>query len=151
MLFAIGLSLVALLQRLAAPRVPRLGRLGASRDYVDLGRHPEAVAPAGVTVWRPSAPLFFGNAERVLGLIGTQGLGGRLILSLEETPDLDATALDALLEFAGLVEAAGGELWLARVHDHVRDLLVRAGADGLVARSSYSVDDAVTAARRPTS
>lgn len=146
MLFAIALSLVVLLRRFAGPRVPRLGRLGDSRDYVDLARHPEAMAPDGVTIWRPAAPLFFANAERVLGSIAAQGLGRRMILSLEETADLDTTALDALLEFAAQVEAAGGQLWLARVHDHVRDLLLRAGADALVARSSYSVDDAVTIA-----
>ncbi|MGQ3075882.1 MAG: STAS domain-containing protein, partial [Ferrovibrionaceae bacterium] len=146
MLFAIALSLVVLLRRFAGPRVPRLGRLGDSRDYVDLARHPEATAPDGVTIWRPAAPLFFANAERVLGSIAAQGLGRRMILSLEETADLDTTALDALLEFAAQVEAAGGQLWLARVHDHVRDLLLRAGADALVARSSYSVDDAVTIA-----
>ena len=150
MLLAIVLSIVVLLRRFASPRVPRLGRLGASRDYVDLGRHPEATAPADVTIWRPAAPLFFANAERVLASIAARGVvSGAIILSLEETADLDATALDALLDFAGLVERAGGTLWLARVHDHVRDLLVRAGADDLVARSSYSVDDAVADAQRP--
>ncbi len=148
MVFAITLSLVVLLRRLASPRVPRLGRLADSRDYVDLARHPEASVPRDVTIWRPAAPLFFANAERVLGAIAAGGsLTGPVILSLEETSELDTTALDALLEFDGLVDRAGGQLWLARVHDHVRDLLAAAGADGLVARSSYSVDDAVAAAR----
>jgi len=149
MLLAIILSLAALLRRFATPRVPRLGQLAGSRDYVDLARHPEASVPRGMTIWRPSAPLFFANAERVLGAIAAaDGLSGPVILSLEETADLDTTALDALLEFAQLVDRAGGTLWLARVHDHVRDLLAAAGADDLVARSSYSVDDAVAGVRR---
>lgn len=148
MLLAIILSLAALLRRFAAPRVAQLGRLAGSRDYVDLARHPEASAPRGMTIWRPSAPLFFANAERVLGAIAAYGLSRPVILSLEETADLDTTALDALLEFALQVDRAGGQLWLARVHDHVRDLLAAAGAGDLVARSSYSVDDAVAGVRR---
>jgi hypothetical protein len=36
---------------------------------------------------------------------------------------------------------------LARVHDHVRDVLALADATGLLARSRYSVDEAVIAAQ----
>jgi MFS superfamily sulfate permease-like transporter len=148
MLLAILLSIVVVLRRFANPRVPRLGQLGDSRDYVDISRHPDAVAPAGMTIWRPAGPLFFANAERVLGMIAANGdLSGPVIISLEETADIDTTALDALLEFAAVVEQAGGRLWLARAHDHVRDLLRAAGADDLVARSTYSVADAVAAAQ----
>ncbi len=71
-----------------------------------------------------------------------------VVLSLEESFELDSTALDALVEFDQAVAARGVLLQLARVHDHVRDLLVAAGARGLLSRSSYSVDDAVEAARQ---
>lgn len=150
MLFAIILSIVVALRGFATPRVPRLGRLGDSNDFVDISRHRDAVVPQGMTIWRPAGPLFFANAERVLGTIAANGvLSGPVIVSLEETADIDTTALDVLLEFAGTVERAGGRLWLARVHDHVRDLLRIAGADDLVARSTYSVADAVAAVQRP--
>lgn len=98
MLLAIGLSLAALIQRLATPRVARLGQLGAGHDYVDVARHIDAVAPSDVAIWRPTAPLFFANAERMLGLVlsGTRADPSlhAIVLSLEESYDLDSTALD---------------------------------------------------------
>lgn len=151
MLFAIALSLALLIRRLAAPHLSELGQLGTSRDYVDLHYHPDAVSPPGTMIQRPAEPLFFANAERVLGrvaeLIGRRPDTRRLILSLEESFDLDSTALDALMEFATQMQARGVTLQLARVRDHVRDVMRAAGATDLIARSSYSVDDAVHALR----
>ena len=149
MLLAIALSVVALIHRFATPPLIQLGRLGDSHNYVDIARHPEAVVPAGVAIWRPAEPLFFANAEQVLGtlerrLSAQPGLR-KVVLSLEESFDLDSTALDALIEFDARLSKSGMTLRLARAHDRVRDLLAVAGAEALVRRSSYSVDDAVRA------
>jgi MFS superfamily sulfate permease-like transporter len=149
MLVAIALSLAALVQRLASPQVARLGRLGSSRDFVDLERHPDAAPPPGIAIWRPTQPLFFANAERMLGLIaaGTRAdkAAGLVVVSLEESFDLDSTALDALIEFDHDMNGAVRRIQYARVHHQVHDLLVSAGAGDLAARCSYSVDDAVAA------
>ncbi len=146
MLIAILLSLAALVRRLATPHLAQLGRLGDSHDYVDLLRHDNAVAPVGVLIWRPAVPLFFANAERVFAAITAASSEARaLVVSLEESADLDSTALDALIEFDAATTKRGVRLQLARTHDRVRDLLRRAGATGLAARTSYSVDDAVEA------
>jgi MFS superfamily sulfate permease-like transporter len=149
MLLAIGLSLAALVRRLAAPQLIELGRLDAGHDYVDVARHPDAVRPAGIAIWRPAEPLFFANAERVLGgveerLRAATDLHG-VVVSLEESFDLDSTALDVLIEFDQRIARNGLALRLARVHDRARELLRAAGADDLVRRCHYSVDDAVTA------
>ena len=148
MLIAIVLSLAAFLRRFATPNVARLGRLGTSHDYVDIQRHPEAVSPSGIVIWRAAEPLFFANAERVLAAI-TAGSGdcSWVIVSLEESADLDSTALEALIEFDASAAKRGVRVQLARAHDRVRDLLTRAGADGLAERTSFSVDDAVDAVR----
>ena len=144
MLIAILLSLAALVRRLATPHLVQLGRLGDSHDYIDLMRHSDAVAPVGVAIWRPAVPLFFANAERIFAAITAASSDARaLIVSLEESADLDSTALDALIEFDAATAKRGVRLQLARTHDRVRDLLRRAGATGLTARTSYSVDDAV--------
>jgi len=147
MLLAIALSLAALLQRLASPRAARLGRLGDSHDYVDVARHGDAVAPPTIAIWRPTAPLFFANAERMLGLVasGTRADPAMraVVLSLEESYDLDSTALDALIEFDRTMSRGGFRVQLARLHDRARDLIVAAGGTDLDARSSYSVDDAI--------
>lgn len=149
MLVAVALSLAALVQRLATPHVARLGRLGSSRDFVDLERHPDAKPLPGITIWRPAQPLFFANAERMLGLItaGTHAdkTASAVVVSLEESFDLDSTALDALLEFDHEMNGAVQRLQYARVHHQVHDLLVATGAKDLAVRCSYSVDDAVVA------
>ena len=150
LLLAIFFSIGALIRRLAFPRIARLGRLPGTRDFADLTRHPEAIAPERVGVWRPSEPLFFANAERILGTISRAAVADGsvrvVVLSLEESYDIDSTALEVLLEADERLRAAGRVLRLARARDPLRDLLRAAGADDLVARASYSVDDAVTAA-----
>jgi MFS superfamily sulfate permease-like transporter len=151
MLLAIGLSLLALLHRMATPRIVRLGRLGDSHDYVDVARHPDAVLPDTVAVWRPAEPLFFANAEQILSQISDRLAGEPgiriAVVSLEETFDIDSTALDALLEFDTRMKALGVEVQFARVRDGVRDLIKRAGPTDLLTRISFSVDDAVAAAK----
>ena len=147
MLFAIMLSMVALIRRIASPQLMRLGRLGDSHDFVDIARHPDAVQPSGIAIWRPAEPLFFANAERVLGRIAEQQAREpaikAIIVSLEESFDLDSTAADSLMEFDKQMQARGIWVQIARVRDHIRDLLKAVGAHDLVTRSSYSVDDAV--------
>ena len=148
MLVAIGLSLAAMIQRLASTRVAQLGRLAGSHVFVDLERHSDAVSPAGMLILRPSQPLFFANVDGALAEVLARAKAAdchAIILSLEESFDLDSTALDALLECDRVLQAAGIRLQLARVHDHARDLLAMGGAANLVQRSSYSVDDAVAA------
>ena len=148
MLLAIALSLAALVQRMAFPHVARLGRRDGGHVFVDLARHPDAVSPPGIAIWRPAEPLFFANAERVLGEIARGTLADpearAVVISLEESFDLDSTALDALSEGDAALRAAGRRVALARVHDRVRDLLVAARGD-LPKRSFYSVDEAVGA------
>lgn len=150
MLLAIALSLVSLLRRLSQPQIARLALLPNSRDYVDAARHPEAVNPASLAIFRPAAPLFYANADTVLRTVATRAMEDpairTVILSLEESFDLDTTALDQLIEFDRLLAAHHYAVRYARVHDHVRDLLSRADETGLLSRCSYSVDDAVRAA-----
>lgn len=149
MVFAILLSLAVMIRRLAEPKVGRLGRLQGGHDYVPIDRYPDAVEPPGMTIWRPAEPLFFANAERILAKIARraaqQSDARAVVVSLEESYDLDSTALDALLEFDAGMKARGIELRLARVRDHIRDLLLAAGAQDLASRCSHSVDDAVSA------
>lgn len=153
MLLAIALSLVSLLRRLSQPQIARLAMLPNSRDYVDAARHPEAVNPAALAIFRPAAPLFYANADTVLRTVADRAMEDpairTVILSLEESFDLDTTALDQLIEFDRLLAARRFSIRYARVHDHVRDLLTLAGETDLLSRSYYSVDDAVKATGSP--
>ena len=149
MLAAIALSLAQLLYRWSHPAISELGRIGSSHDFVDLDRHGDALRVPGVAIFRPNAPLFFANAEGALRSIATAARadGARvLILSLEESDDLDATAIDALGEFAAMLAARDCRLILARAHDRVRDVLAAAGMGALAAAAAFSVSDAAHAA-----
>jgi high affinity sulfate transporter 1 len=147
MLFAIGLSLALLIHRMATPQVARLGRLGTSHDYIDVARHPDAVLPAGIAIWRPTEPLFFANAEQVLrriaGSVEAEPAIRIVIVSLERSSDLDSTAVEALIEFDTQMRAKGVTVRLARLREEIRDVIAAAGAKDLAERSSFSVDDAV--------
>jgi len=151
LLFAIAFSLVMLLRQLATPRLCVLGRLANSHDFVDIAQHPEAIPPPGMLIVRPEEPLFFANAETVLAqarhrVEAQQGLH-RVVLSLEESPDLDGTVLESLGDFVSWLDARGIELRVARLKGEARDALVRMALPQLPpqALDDWSVEDAVLA------
>lgn len=145
LLLSVALSVLGLLRRLAYPRLSDLGRIGA-HDFVDRSNHPEARQIPGIIVIRPDAPLFFGNAEPVLVEVGRRARqtgDTTIVLSLEESDDLDSSTIAAIAEFQEAMSAQGRRLVLARVHDRVTAVLERAGLAELAANSTFSVDDAV--------
>ena len=154
-LAAIGLSLVAAIRRFGLPVVHELGRLGVSRNYVVLDAHADASRIPGLLILRPEAPLFFANAERVVTEVVRRLNDHRekpirvVILSLEESVDLDSTALECLVELAGRLRKMDIVLVLSRAKDAVRELLSRWDPHGAgdPSRMYFSVDDAVGAQR----
>ena len=149
MLVAVGLSILAALQRFSQPVVHELGELGTSRNYVDVRTQPEAAAKPGLLVLRPEEPLFFGSAERVMAEVlaraKTCDALGTVILSLEESADLDSTAVECLMELDGALRHIDKTLLLTRVKTTVRDLLARWDPQGLghADRMFWSVADSV--------
>lgn len=148
LLASIALSLVLLLHGLSAPQLSWLGRLGDSHDFVDTERHPEAMVPPVLLIARPELPLFFANAEGIFAEIRTRVEGSplarTLVLSLEESADLDGSSLEALSDFAAWLQKGGRRLVLARVKDRLRDLIHEAGLPSLASvTQAWSVDDAV--------
>ncbi len=151
MLAAIGLSLVAALRRFSLPVVHELGELGTSRNYVVLDAHSDASKVPGLLILRPEEPLFFANAERVVADVlvrlraQPRGTIRAVILSLEESVDLDSTAVECLVELAQHLREAGIVLVLSRAKDAVRELLTRWDPQGVgdASRMHFSVADAV--------
>jgi MFS superfamily sulfate permease-like transporter len=148
LLAAIALSLALLLRSLARPRISILGRVG-KHDYLNVALYPLAVTVPAILVLRPEEPLFFANAEpllaqtreRVSALPSTR----IVVLSLEESPDLDGTSLEALAELCEWLSRHGVELRLARLKDSAREALGRANLKSLPPDALHyaSVDDAV--------
>jgi MFS superfamily sulfate permease-like transporter len=154
MLIAIALSLLAALRHFAQPIVHELGELGSSRNFVALDGHQGVESVPGLLILRPEEPLFFASAERVaadvLGRVDSREDAATVILSLEESSDLDSTALECLLELDQRVRAPGKVLVLSRVKEPVRELLARWDPQGLgtPGRAFWSVADAAQAHAR---
>ncbi len=152
MIGAIILSLLALIKRLTSATITQLGRLGDSHDYVDISRFPEAVCDPEIMILRPSQPIFFASAETVLGAIRdqiTKSSPNTLIISFEESSDLDSTALDCLAEFKRQMDHLEVDVYFARVRQKISDAILKYDG-GLLADASHqtqSVADAYTAAR----
>jgi sulfate permease, SulP family len=148
LLAAIAISLAATLRTLSYPVVNELGRLGNSPDFLSMASHAEVRRVTGLLVLRPEAALFFANIEGVLAAVRRRvdaASPRSLVLSLEETPDLDGTSVEALQDFVGELSARGVRVMLARVKDPVLEVLRRStgrplGEDAL---ECGSVDDAV--------
>src|SRR6202166_3969071 len=149
LLAAIAFSLAMLLHSLASPRLSVLGRMGA-HDFVSVARFPQATCPPGILILRPEEPLFFANADPLLAMarqrVSQQRDVRLVIFSLEESPDLDGTALESLGEFAAWLAAHKIEMRVARLKDASRDALLRAGFPQLPASELdyHSVDDAAS-------
>ena len=146
LLAGIAISLAMTLRGLSEPRMSELGRRGDGHDY--LGLQQRDVAPvSGVLILRPEAPLFFANVERMLSEMRTRlsaSSARAFVLSLEETPDLDGTTIEALTAFTAEQGAAGRVTVLARLKDPVLALLESAMAGQASTRlEAGSVDDAV--------
>ena len=152
LLFAIATSLVMTLRALSQPRLSVLGRLADGHDFVALNAHPSARPVAGVLVLRPEEPLFFANAEPVFALAQEQLRGATdvhtVVLSLEESPDIDGTSIEALRDFSEFARRHGQRLLIARLKDRARDALMSAQLHDLIPAETeaFSVDDVVTAA-----
>jgi MFS superfamily sulfate permease-like transporter len=148
LLVAIGFSILMLVRSFARPRLAVLGRVGA-HDYVSVARFPEAERPPHLLVLRPEEPVFFANAEPLMNAarahVEQQPQARLLVLSLEESPNLDSTTLEELGDFCSWLDTRRVELRLARIKEGARKALVRARIGQLHERTLdyWSVDDAV--------
>ena len=152
LLAGIGISLAMTLRGLSEPRMSELGRRRDGHDYLGL-QHDGVARLAGVLILRPEAPLFFANVERMLAEMRTRIAAASpraFVLSLEETPDLDGTTIEALAAFTAEQGAAGRATVLARLKDPVMALLqtALAGQAGTLLEAG-SVDDAVVSLVAP--
>lgn len=150
LLVSVAISVLLMLKQMSAANIQILGRIDGGHDFVDVQRHPTAETVPGVLVVRPDEALFFANVERILGaalhlIRHPPAPIHTVILSLEESPDLDGTSIEAMQEFFVRVHNEGKRLILARLKDSAETVLsalpeVRANG---VMLSGLSVDGAV--------
>jgi MFS superfamily sulfate permease-like transporter len=148
LLAAIGFNIIILLRSLASPKLSVLGQVG-EHDFVSRTRFPEATLLPHILIVRPEEPLFFANAEPLMALarqaVRAQPDARVLVLSLEESPDLDSTSIESVSELATWLSRRGIELRIARLKDRAHEVLLRASLPQLPpsALEYSSVDDAV--------
>jgi MFS superfamily sulfate permease-like transporter len=150
LLVSVAISVLLMLKQMSAADIQVLGRIDGGHDFVDVQRHPIAQTEPGVMIIRPSEALFFANVERILGAAlrlvrHAEVPVHTVILSLEETPDLDGTSIEAMQEFFLRVHQEGKRLILARLKHEaltVLDVLPEVLANGVIL-SGLSVDGAV--------
>ncbi|MBS2132126.1 SulP family inorganic anion transporter (plasmid) [Burkholderia thailandensis] len=149
LLAAIGVSLLLTLRKLSEPNVSVLGRLRDSHDFVDIAAHADARPLPGLLIVRPEVPLFFANTERVLGqvrvLLREAPAVQTVMLSLEETPDVDGSAIEALRIFAAECASRSLKLLFVRLKPRALRALQRAADDVMPADALHelSVDECV--------
>ena len=153
LLVAVAISVVLMLKQMSSADIQVLGQMGSGHDYVDVQRHPDARQIPDVLIVRPGEALFFANVERILG--GALRLARHatpavhtIILSLEESPDLDGTSIEALEAFFLQVRAEDKLLILARLKHEAQSVLLKLLEQEReqVVFSDLSVDGAVQVA-----
>ncbi len=149
LLLAIGISIVMTLRRFSESRLSELGRLNHGHDFVSTHVRPEAKPEPGFLIVRPEEPLFFANIERILQEVSTR-VSSRpdihtILLSLEESPDLDSSSVESLNDFCLAQTKAGKRVVFARVKDAAQTVLARANLPSMPVSREWglSVDDAV--------
>jgi len=152
MLIAVGLSLASAIRSFSQPVVRELAELGHSRDYVDIENHPNARTHTTLLILRPEEPLFFASVEGILAEIQRRLTSGSdvqiLIISLEQSANLDSTAAECLIELADELKRQNKVLLLARVKDRIRRLLLKLAKEQFRDKLFWSVEDAVVAAKK---
>jgi len=150
MLIAVALSLALAIRSFSQPVVRELAELGSSRDYVDRENHPKALPQDKLLILRPEAPLFFASVEGLLAeiyrLLKMRKDTDILIISLEQSADLDSTSVESLIEFAEHLTQRNKVLLLARVKDPLRLLLLKLAPAQFQHKMFWSVADAVAGA-----
>jgi sulfate permease, SulP family len=132
LIFAVGLTLMALMRKLSTVQDSVLGRLADSEAFVDVRHQPEAQQYPGLLIFRPNGIMFFANATRVHNrlheLVKKGGTALRAVLvNLEASPEIDVTSLEMLEQLRSELQESDIALYFSRVSDEVRELFDRSG------------------------
>jgi len=129
----IGLSFLAFVNHSWRPYRAELGRVPNVRGYHDLSRNPDGERIDGIAIVRFDAPLFFANGgmfhDYVRSIVRERREVDHLILAAEPITDIDATAVDELIELDDYLARHGVELIIAEMKGPVRDRLSQYGLD----------------------
>ena len=152
LIFAVGLTLIALMRKLSVPQHSVLGRIPGTGNFADVERNPETEQVPGLLIFRPNGMLFFANANHVRNELRKEVKKASkdlraVVLNLETCPGMDVTSLEMLEQLRDELHESDIDLLFVRVADPVRDLFGRSGFLELLGegRIFAGVDVAVSA------
>jgi SulP family sulfate permease len=124
---AIVLSLVALASQVADPPVYVLGRKPGTNVFRPRTKeHPEDETFPGLLLLRPEGRVFFANAEHIgqkMRLLVNEAQPQVVVLDLSAVPDLEYTALKALIEGEKRQRENGVSTWLVGLNPGVLQMV----------------------------
>jgi len=130
---AIVVSMIGLASQTAHPRVWVIGRKRGADVLRPLSpEHPDDETFEGLLIVRPEGRLFFANAqnvaEQILALVA-QHKPRVVALDLSRVPDIEYSALQALMEGERRATGHGTVVWLAGLNPGVLEVVRKAGLD----------------------
>jgi anti-anti-sigma factor len=130
---AIIVSMISLAAQTAQPRVSVIGRKRGTDLLRPLSpENPDDETFEGLLIVRPEGRLFFVNAQNVAEQISALVAQHRpqvLVLDLSRVPDIEYSALQALMEGEKRATDRGAVLWLAGLNPGVLEMVRHAGFD----------------------
>ena len=135
---AIILSLIGLASQTAHPRVSVIGRKRGADVLRPLSpEHPDDETFEGLLILRPEGRLYFANAQDVaeqINALVAQHQPRVLALDMSRIPDIEYSALQALMEGEKRATERGAVIWLAALNPGVLEVVRRAGLDRRLGR-----------------
>ncbi len=135
---AIVVSMVGLARQTAHPRVSVIGRKRGADVLRPLSpEHPDDETFEGLLILRPEGRLFFVNAQNVgeqINALVAQHQPRVLALDLSRVPDIEYSALQALMEGEKRLTERGIVVWLAALNPGVLEVVRQAGFDQRLGR-----------------
>ena len=135
---AIIVSMIGLASQTAHPRVSVIGRKrGADVLRPVSPEHPDDETFDGLLILRPEGRLFFVNAQNVaeqVNALVTQYQPRVLALDMSRVPDIEYSALEALMQGEKRATERGIIVWLAGLNPGVLETVRHAGLDQRLGR-----------------
>ncbi len=135
---AIIVSMIGLASQAAHPRVDVIGRKRGADVLRPLSpEHPDDETFEGLLIVRPEGRLFFVNAQYVaehIDALVKQHKPRVLVVDMSRVPDIEYSALQALMEGDRHATGHGAVFWLAGLNPGVLEVVRRAGLDQRLGR-----------------
>jgi SulP family sulfate permease len=135
---AIVVSMISLASQTAHPRISVIGRKRGADVLRPLSsEHPDDETFEGLLILRPEGRLFFVNAQYVAEQIDTlvgQHSPRVLVLDMSRVPDIEYSALQALMDGEKRATERGAAVWLVGLNPGVLEVVRHAGFDARLGR-----------------